>query len=138
MAAADRERWLDDLRYKSSDEKSSVLQRLIQLLQGQGEAAFAAVDSGLIRRIAGEYRDHEDPGLMAVRINQYLSDLPEQVQTAVLEDWYVDLIGEGADPDPSTDGDTRIDDRILNQLGQAGISTNQLSDDLRTRLQRSR
>ena len=138
MAAADRERWLDDLRYKSSDEKSSVLQRLIQLLEGQGEAAFAAVDSGLIRRIAGEYRDHEDPGLMAVRINQYLSDLPEQVQTAVLEDWYVDLIGEGADPDPSTDGDTRIDDRILNQLDQAGISTNQLSDDLRTRLQRSR
>ncbi len=138
MPAEDRERWLDDLRYTSSYEKSSVLRRLIRSLGGQGGATIAAVDSELVKRIAEEYRDHEDSGLTAIRINQYLSDLPEQVQIAVLEDWYVDLIGEGRDPDPSTDSDTRIDDRILNQLGHARISVDQLSYDLRTRLQRSR
>ena len=143
MPSENRERWMDDLRISSSSAQAGILGDLIDVLDGEGSerrgyrAAESADGQGLVDKIAAEYRDHKDPDLMAIRINQYLADLPERIQLAVLEDWYVDLTGHGRDPDLMTDSDTRIDDRILSQLDKAGLSLDNDSA-LRSRLQRSR
>ena len=43
-------------------------------------------------------------------------------------------MGLNNDPDPGTDVNTRIDDRIVRQLNRADISLDRLDRDLRTRL----
>jgi hypothetical protein len=46
-------------------------------------------------------------------------------------------MGLNNDPDPTTDVNTRLDDRILRQLNRAGISLNDLDRSLRDRLSES-
>ncbi|MCH2200583.1 MAG: CvpA family protein [Fuerstiella sp.] len=139
MTAKERDRLLTDLKYQSSTEKIRLLNRLFAPVRGQGGGAEPATEAGLLARIADEYQDFEDPDLMIIRIKQHLDGLPQRIRAAVLEDWYIDLTGSGRDPDPRTDVDTRIDDRILNQLDQSRESIDRLTNfDLRTRLKRSR
>ena len=65
---------------------------------------------------------------------QYLAGVPSDVQRRVLEDWHADAMGLYNDPDPGTDVNTRIDDRIMRQLSRAGVSMERLEGELRTRL----
>lgn len=86
----------------------------------------------LLSEIAGIYSQRND---IIAKSKQYLAGVPSDVQRRVLEDWHADAMGLNNDPDPATDVNTRIDDRILRQLNQAGISLDRLMNtDLRNRL----
>lgn len=123
----------DTLRYAPWAEIESTLNRLYSQSGGQGSAA--PIRSPLIDEIASAY---DDPQGTKVGINHHLTGVPEDIQRAVLEDWYADLTMADRDPDPRTNINTRLDDRILNQLDRSSHSIDQLAWDLRTRLQRSR
>ncbi len=88
-------------------------------------------ESALLSEIAGIYSQRND---IIAKSKQYLAGLPGDVQRRVVEDWHADAMGLNNDPDPATDVNTRIDDRILRQLNRAGISLDRLGVDLRNRL----
>jgi|GEM_PF-1128066 len=69
---------------------------------------------------------------------QVLKLVPQQVSQAVLEDWYGDLQGTGPDIDRSTNSNTPLEARIINQLGAAGLSESTLPLELRNRLKQFR
>lgn len=147
---------MDSLRNSSPEEKQRLLDRLGAGLPedaglvlddflrqgsetgGQGassEARPAArlgnIETTLLDEIAGIYSQRED---VVVNTKRYLAGVPSLVQRRVLEDWHADAIGLNSDPDPSTDVNTRLDDRIVRQLSKAGISIERLDRDLRNRL----
>ena len=141
LSPNERDEWVTDLKYASDAEMPSLLERLYNSFGGQGRGLETQVAPRLVERIAAEYSEYDDPQLVIVRIRQYLKGLSVPIQTAVLEDWYADLdtTNSQRDPDTRTDGDTRIDDRILNQMSRAGVRIEQLADnDLQARLLRSR
>lgn len=88
-------------------------------------------ESSLLNEIAGIYSQRND---IIAKSKTFLAGVPSDVQRRVLEDWHADAMGLNNDPDPATDVNTRIDDRILRQLNRAGISLDGLSVDLRNRL----
>jgi hypothetical protein len=55
-----------------------------------------------------------------------------------LADWRADLYGTLPDPDPGTDIDTPLENRILRQLTKARISLQDLPDGVQSRLKRTR
>jgi membrane protein required for colicin V production len=147
---------MDSLRSSSPEEKQRLLERLGTGLPenagvvlddflrqrteagGQGmspEARPAArlgkTETTLLSEIAGIYSQRDD---VAANTKRYLAGVPSLVQRRVLEDWHADAIGLNLDPDPSTDVNTRLDDRIVRQLSKAGISMDRLDRDLRNRL----
>ena len=147
---------MDALRNSSPGEKQRLLERLGTGLPGnaglvlddflrqrsetggQGmspEARPAArlgkTETTLLNEIAGIYSQRDD---VAANTKRYLAGVPSLVQRRVLEDWHADAIGLNSDPDPSTDVNTRLDDRIVRQLSRAGISMDRLDRDLRSRL----
>lgn len=124
---------IDNLRYAPWREVEATLNRLYSQSGGQGSTA--PIQSPLIDEIASAY---DDPRATKVSIDQYLTGVPAQIQQAVLEDWYADLTMADQDPDPRTDINTRLDDRILNQLERSSFRIDQLAADLRNRLQGSR
>ncbi len=69
-------------------------------------------------------------------IRQKLSGLPSGVGTAVLEDWHHDLFAgpSAADPDPKTDARSPLENRIIQQLQAKGFSIDQLSREIKNRL----
>lgn len=147
---------MDSLRSSSPEEKQRLLERLGTGMPenagvvlddflrqrteagGQGmshEARPAArlgnTETTLLSEIAGIYSQRDD---VAANTKRYLAGVPSLVQRRVLEDWHADAIGLNLDPDPSTDVNTRLDDRIVRQLSKAGISMDRLDRDLRNRL----
>ena len=106
---------------------------------GQGRSAvvtpaeISSADSALLSEIAGIYNQRSD---IVSRSRDYLTGVPPTVIRRVLEDWHADAMGLNRDPDPGTDVNTLLDDRILRQLNRAGISLDQLDRNLRTRLSR--
>lgn len=141
LSPNERDEWVTDLKYATNAQMPQLLEQLYDSFSGQGRGVEMQVDPRLVERIAAEYSEYDDPQLVIVRIRQYLKGLSEPIQTAVLEDWYADLdtTNSQRDPDTRTDGDTRIDDRILSQMSRAGVRIEQLADnDLQARLLRSR
>jgi hypothetical protein len=147
---------MDSLRSSSPEEKQRLLERLGTGMPenagvvlddflrqrteagGQGmspEARPAArlgnTETTLLSEIAGIYSQRDD---VAANTKRYLAGVPSLVQRRVLEDWHADAIGLNLDPDPSTDVNTRLDDRIVRQLSKAGILMDRLDRDLRNRL----
>jgi hypothetical protein len=94
-------------------------------------ARLGKTETTLLSEIAGIYSQRDD---VAANTKRYLAGVPSLVQRRVLEDWHADAIGLNLDPDPSTDVNTRLDDRIVRQLSKAGISMDRLDRDLRNRL----
>jgi hypothetical protein len=88
-------------------------------------------ETTLLNEIAGIYSQRD---AVAANTKRYLAGVPSLVQRRVLEDWHADAIGLNSDPDPSTDVNTRLDDRIVRQLVKAGVSMERLDRDLRNRL----
>ncbi|MFO0975733.1 MAG: CvpA family protein [Planctomycetaceae bacterium] len=100
-----------------------------------GASRLTSADSALLSEIAGIYsQDPSEMARLSARTKQYLSGVPGAVARRVLEDWHADAMGLNRDPDPGTDVDTRLDDRILRQLNRAGVSLEDLDRELRTRL----
>ena len=89
----------------------------------------------LLNEIGDIYKNRD---VVVKKTRDYLAGLPVNVQQAVIEDWFADLSFQPTDPDPLTDVQTRLDDRIIRQLDKAGISMNRLSFDLQQRLNQSR
>jgi membrane protein required for colicin V production len=88
-------------------------------------------ESQLLNEIAAIYGGRYD---VVPRARKYLAGLPADVQRQVLSDWHADTLGHSGDPDPATDVDTRLDERILRQLQKSGIPLNRLDRELRSRL----
>lgn len=147
---------IDSLRNSSAEEKQRLLEKLGSgfpenagvvlddfLRQkteagGQGtnsesrpSARLGRTETTLLSEIAGIYSKRDD---VMANTRRYLAGVPSIVQRRVLEDWHADAIGLNSDPDPSTDVNTRLDDRIVRQLAKAGISMERLDRDLRNRL----
>jgi hypothetical protein len=147
---------MDSLRNSSPEEKQRLLERLGTGLPenagvvlddflrqrteagGQGTspesrpaARLGRTETTLLSEIAGIYSKRDE---VMANTKRYLAGVPSVVQRRVLEDWHADAIGLNADPDPSTDVNTRLDDRIVRQLSKAGISMERLDRDLRNRL----
>ncbi len=149
------EKAMDILRNSSAEEKQRLLNQLSQSVPqnagailtdffsnsaatgGQGgeilstPATLGRNESSLLNEISGIYGQRND---IITKSKQYLAGVPSDVQRRVLEDWHADAMGLNRDPDPGTDVNTRIDDRILRQLNQAGVSLDRLDRELRTRL----
>ena len=149
------EKAMDILRNSSADEKQRLLNHLSEsvpqnagailtdFLSGstgenrQGGAVSSTStqlgqkESSLLDEIAGIYSHRND---IIAKSKQYLAGVPNDVQRRVLQDWHADAMGLNSDPDPGTDVNTRIDDRIVRQLSRANISLDRLDRDLRTRL----
>ena len=88
-------------------------------------------ESSLLHEIAGIYAQRND---IIAKSKQYLAGVPREVQSRVLQDWHADAMGLNVDPDPGTNVNTRIDERIVRQLNRADIALDRLDRDLRTRL----
>lgn len=67
------------------------------------------------------------------QIEQFLGTLPERVYLGVLQDWNAD-IWSLTDPDPGTNAQSTLEQRILRQLEVAGIPLNQLDPAMQQRL----
>ena len=81
---------------------------------------------------------YKDRDRVVKKTQDYLIGVPPQIQQAVIEDWFADVSLRATDPDPLTNVQTRLDDRIIRQLYKAGVSFNALSFDLQQRLNQSR
>ncbi|MBX3437972.1 MAG: CvpA family protein [Planctomycetaceae bacterium] len=68
------------------------------------------------------------------QIGEQLRGLPDGITLAVLRDWRADLTGAGQDPDPQTNRDTSVDQRIIRQLTLQRVSVYQLGQELQDRL----
>lgn len=97
-------------------------------------AQLSRANFGLLEQIA---RIYGDPQKILTRTTEHMAGVPEQVQRSVLEDWYSDVMALKNDPDPGTNVDSRLDDRIVRQLRRSGISLDRLDRDLRNRLSQS-
>ena len=145
---------MDILRNSTAEEKQRLLNQLSDSVpqnagsiltdflssstgtNGQGSPVSSAPtklgqnESSLLNEIAGIYSQRND---IVAKSKEYLAGLPSDVQRRVLQDWHADAMGLN-DPDPGTDVNTRIDDRIVRQLKRANISLDRLDLNLRTRL----
>lgn len=94
----------------------------------------------MIAEIGSTYSSDPRAQAMIVRdVNGLLEGIPDQVQHAVIEDWYTDLLifDRSRDPDPATDLTTPLDQRIVRELERTGISWRSLSADVQQRLQQA-
>ena len=89
----------------------------------------------MLNEIGDIYRNRE---VVVKKTKEFLIGVPPQIQQAVIEDWFADLSLQTTDPDPLTNVQTRLDDRIIRQLDKAGVSFSRLSFDLQQRLNQSR
>jgi uncharacterized membrane protein required for colicin V production len=92
--------------------------------------------SELVQAIANIYASSA-PAADAVseEINSILNGLPDNVATAVLNDWLADVTKSASDPDPVTDETSSLNQRIIRQLTHLGIDLNTLSDAWQSRFQ---
>jgi hypothetical protein len=143
-SAEEKQRLLEQLNGSVPENAGSVLSNFFRNATetgssgGQGlnsttapSAQLGRTETTLLNEIAGIYSQRND---IAANTRKYIAGVPSSVQRRVLEDWHADAMGLNADPDPVTDINTRLDERIVRQLARARISIDQLDRDLRTRL----
>ena len=143
-SAAEKQRLMDQLSRTVPEGANSVLSDFFRnpgaTTGGEGStksapsvstSSLGRTETTLLNEIAGIYSQRDD---ITSNTRKYLVGVPAVVQRRVLEDWHADAMGLNADPDPSTDINTRLDDRIVRQLSSAGISLDRLDRDLRNRL----
>jgi len=139
-SAEDKKRLLDQLSDPVPQNADAILIDFLiasVTTSGQGSSVspssttLGRTESSLLNEIAGTYSQRYD---IVAQSKQRLAGVPGNVQRRVLEDWHADAMGLNRDPDPGTDVNTRIDDRILRQLNYSGIALDRLNRDLRNRL----
>jgi membrane protein required for colicin V production len=148
--AQEKQRLIESLAESAPQDSSTVLNDFFRELAGtngtgSGTTGLPAsrpesdslptelgrAESQLLNEIAAIYGGRYD---VVPRARKYLAGLPADVQKQVLSDWHADTLGHSGDPDPTTDVDTRLDERILRQLQKSGIPLNRLDRELRSRL----
>lgn len=72
------------------------------------------------------------------QVTTLLDGVPATLARQALADWRADLYGTLPDPDPGTDIDTPLEDRILRQLSKARLSLQDLPNGVQSRLKRTR
>ncbi len=72
------------------------------------------------------------------QVTTLLDGVPATLARQALADWRADLYGTFPDPDPGTDIDTPLEDRILRQLSRARLSLQDLPNGVQSRLKRTR
>lgn len=127
-----RQGLLDSLGRSFETEVPGVLSKFMNSLSGQSRVEQGSTDS-LLASIGDIYQNRE---LIVQRSREHFAGVPAAVQKAVLEDWYADLKLQ-ADPDPATNIESRLDDRIIRQLERAQIPFRSLSSSLQQRLNQS-
>ena len=139
-SAAEKQQLLDQLSNSVPQNAGSILTDFLSGVtdpNGQGGALSSIStqlgqnESSLLHEIAGIYAQRND---IIAKSKQYLAGVPREVQSRVLQDWHADAMGLNVDPDPGTNVNTRIDERIVRQLNRADIALDRLDRDLRTRL----
>ena len=85
------------------------------------KSQFASIQ----RKLKGEY-------------TELLQMLPQNVATAVQEDWYGDLTNSATDLDVQTDSKSPLEERIIRQLGAARYPDSKLLPALQDRLKQFR
>lgn len=145
---ADRRTLQNELSSSVPDDARSILGEFLRnqsttVGQGTGSGAgsgppvssssteLGRTETKLLNEIAGIYSSRSD---VVARAKQYLAGVPASVQRRVLDDWHADAMGLNSDPDPVTDVNTSLDERIVRQLEKSGITLNRLDRDLRNRL----
>ncbi len=90
----------------------------------------------MIQEISAAYAHLPGPQMVvATQIHEQLRGLPDQILRGVVVDWQSDLQGASpADPDPQTNANTTIDQRIIRQLTLQRVSVWSLSESLQKRL----
>ncbi len=145
-SAEEKQRLLNQLSSNIPQNAGAILTDFFRGSTGSGSSTSSGGQGGsipttasqlgqneisLLSEIAGIYSQRND---IITKSKTFLAGVPGDVQRRVLEDWHADAMGLNNDPDPGTDVNTRIDDRIRRQLDRAGISVDRLSGDLRKRL----
>ena len=134
-----KQRLLDELSRSVPADSGSILDDFVRAFRGQGEgssgreptARLSRPNATILDQIAGIYGDREK---IREKTTQYLAGVPDDIQRKVLEDWHADVMLLRDDPDPQTNVNTRIDERIVRQLRRSGISFERLDFELRNRL----
>jgi len=145
-SAEEKQRLLNQLSVSIPQDARSILMDFFSAstsAKGQGQGGVGSSvgassipqpgqhESSLLNEIAGFYPEKAN---IIQQSKLFLVGVPETVRQKVVEDWHADAMGLYSDPDPATDFNTPIDDRILRQLYRAGISLDRLDRELRTRL----
>ncbi len=103
-------------------------------VQGGGGQPVVNRDS-ILNSISQLFSDRADKQTsFRQQVNQRLTGVPAQVATSVLADWQADLNGAENDPDPVTNFQTKLDERIYRQLVRARVRMDQLSQGLQDRM----
>lgn len=127
-----RQKLINDLARNFDFQAPEVVSRFLASME-----PGSAGDQEMLRMLNEIGDVYQDRDQIVRRTREHLSGVPTAVQQAVIEDWYADL-NLLSDPDPGTDVQTRLDERILRQLERARIPFSNLSFELRQRLNRSR
>ncbi len=142
-SAGEKQRLLEKLSDSVPEDSGSILNDFLRDSteadgQGTGRSPGSAAPTQLSRtemillnEIAAFYSERSD---VVPKAKQFLAGVPGQVQRRVLEDWHADAMGLDSDPDPSTDVNTTLDQRIVRQLRKSRISLKDLDRELRNRL----
>lgn len=134
-----RQNLVDSLSRSFVSEMPAVVSQFLtsagQGSSGQGSASPGPGFAAMLNEIGDIYQDRQ---LIVQRTTEHLAGIPPQVQAAVIKDWYADLSLQATDPDPLTNVQTRLDERILRQLEKARVPLTDLALELRQRLNLSR
>ncbi|MFO1021627.1 MAG: hypothetical protein U0903_13155 [Planctomycetales bacterium] len=84
------------------------------------------------QRMSRETR--KNPDQIRYELETQMKGLPKSIAAAVLDDLKADLLGEGQDPDPQTDIQTPIKDRIKRQLDQLEMPKERMTQGMKERL----
>jgi len=134
LSAQERSERITELRINPESGVGDLLRNWYQAAGGQGSDSPDSTQSRMIDLIADAY---PQPDLIVVETQKHLAGVPAEIREAVLNDWYADITMADRDPDPRTDINTRLDDRILNQMRRVGVAFEDLSYGLQERLRRS-
>jgi len=135
LSARERSERITELRIKPESAVGDLLRDWYQSAGGQGGDPQSSTQSRILDLIADAY---PRPDLIVVETQKHLAGVPTGIREAVLNDWYADVTMSDRDPDPRTDINTRIDDRIINQMNHIGVALEDLSYGLQERLRKSR
>ncbi len=95
--------------------------------------------NALIRDIAAQYSPAPagQPSI-ASQVEGTVRGLPDSIAVGFLQDWRADIVGDQTDPDPQTNRNTRVEQRIIRQLTIQRVPVTQLSDSMQQRLRAAR
>jgi membrane protein required for colicin V production len=113
------------------------------LVPRERRPSLTAADDPEVDRLLGEiclaFTGRESTRQQLRRqVSTLLDGVPATLARQALADWRADLYGTLPDPDPGTDIDTPLENRILRQLTKARISLQDLPDGVQSRLKRTR